>query len=74
MLFLNDYNVEGVNAKSTAYYDLAKRLRARKVPVQGFGIQGHLAIQYGFPGQVPRTSPASRSWACRRRSPRSTYA
>ncbi|MEW2121161.1 endo-1,4-beta-xylanase [Streptomyces sp. NPDC005474] len=52
-LFLNDYNVEGVNAKSTAYYDLAKRLRAKKVPVQGFGIQGHLAIQYGFPGQVP---------------------
>ncbi|WP_369030549.1 endo-1,4-beta-xylanase [Streptomyces adonidis] len=51
-LFLNDYNVEGVNAKSTAYYDLAKRLRAEGVPVQGFGIQGHLAIQYGFPGQV----------------------
>ncbi|WP_254643845.1 endo-1,4-beta-xylanase [Streptomyces sp. BV286] len=52
-LFLNDYNVEGVNAKSTAYYDLAKRLRAEGVPVQGFGIQGHLAIQYGFPGDVP---------------------
>ncbi|MFF7261447.1 endo-1,4-beta-xylanase [Streptomyces sp. NPDC008159] len=51
-LFLNDYNVEGVNAKSTAYYELAKRLRAKGVPVQGFGIQGHLAIQYGFPGQV----------------------
>lgn len=51
-LFLNDYNVEGVNVKSTAYYDLAKRLRAAGVPVQGFGIQGHLAIQYGFPGQV----------------------
>jgi endo-1,4-beta-xylanase len=52
-LFLNDYNVEGVNAKSTAYYELAKRLRAEGVPVQGFGIQGHLAIQYGFPGDVP---------------------
>ncbi|UJV41261.1 endo-1,4-beta-xylanase [Streptomyces sp. AMCC400023] len=51
-LFLNDYNVEGVNAKSTAYYELAKRLRAEGVPVQGFGAQGHLAIQYGFPGQV----------------------
>ncbi|TLS45936.1 endo-1,4-beta-xylanase [Streptomyces montanus] len=51
-LFLNDYNVEGINAKSTAYYDLAKRLRAEGVPVQGFGIQGHLAIQYGFPGDV----------------------
>ncbi|WEH15859.1 endo-1,4-beta-xylanase [Streptomyces sp. VNUA24] len=51
-LFLNDYNVEGVNAKSTAYYELAKRLRAEGVPVQGFGAQGHLAIQYGFPGRV----------------------
>lgn len=52
-LFLNDYNVEGVNAKSTAYYELAKRLRAEGVPVQGFGAQGHLAIQYGFPADVP---------------------
>jgi endo-1,4-beta-xylanase len=52
-LFLNDYNVEGINAKSTAYYELAKRLRAEGVPVQGFGAQGHLAIQYGFPGDVP---------------------
>ncbi|WP_193241704.1 endo-1,4-beta-xylanase [Streptomyces phaeolivaceus] len=51
-LFLNDYNVEGVNPKSTAYYELAKRLRAEGVPVHGFGAQGHLAIQYGFPGQV----------------------
>jgi endo-1,4-beta-xylanase len=51
-LFLNDYNVEGINAKSTAYYELAGRLRAEGVPVQGFGIQGHLGIQYGFPGDV----------------------
>ncbi|WP_406474409.1 endo-1,4-beta-xylanase [Streptomyces sp. NBC_01615] len=51
-LFLNDYNVEGINAKSTAYYELASRLRAEGVPVQGFGIQGHLGIQYGFPGDV----------------------
>jgi endo-1,4-beta-xylanase len=51
-LFLNDYNVEGIKANSTAYYDLARRLRAEGVPVQGFGIQGHLGIQYGFPGDV----------------------
>ncbi|MGW2839108.1 endo-1,4-beta-xylanase [Streptomyces sp. NPDC001493] len=51
-LFMNDYNVEGVNAKSTAYYDLAKKLRAQGIPVQGLGIQGHLDIQYGFPGDV----------------------
>ncbi|MFF6993828.1 endo-1,4-beta-xylanase [Streptomyces sp. NPDC008313] len=51
-LFLNDYNVEGVNAKSTAYYELARKLRAKGVPVQGFGIQGHLSTQYGFPADV----------------------
>ncbi|MFJ3946658.1 MULTISPECIES: endo-1,4-beta-xylanase [Streptomyces] len=48
-LFMNDYNVEGVNAKSTAYYELAKKLRAQGVPVQGMGVQAHLDIQYGFP-------------------------
>lgn len=72
-LFLNDYNVEGVNAKSTAYYELAKRLRAEGVPVQGFGIQGHLAIQYGFPGRWRGTSRGSNGWECRPLSPRWTY-
>jgi glucosylceramidase len=48
-LYVNDYNVEGVNAKSTAYYELVKRLRAEGVPVHGFGAQGHLAVQYGLP-------------------------
>ncbi|SDY99170.1 endo-1,4-beta-xylanase [Micromonospora pattaloongensis] len=51
-LYLNDYNVEGINAKSTAYYNLIKQLRSEGVPVHGFGIQGHLGVQYGFPGQV----------------------
>ncbi|MFV0131854.1 endo-1,4-beta-xylanase [Streptomyces sp. HMX87] len=52
-LYFNDYNVEGVNAKSTAYYNLARELRAEGVPVHGFGIQGHLGTQYGFPGDIP---------------------
>ncbi|MFY1633540.1 endo-1,4-beta-xylanase [Solwaraspora sp. WMMB335] len=47
-LFLNDYNVEGINEKSTAYYELIKDLRRQRVPVHGMGIQGHLGIQYGF--------------------------
>lgn len=51
-LFMNDYNVEGVNAKSTAYYELAKKLRAEGVPVQGMGVQAHLDIQYGFPADL----------------------
>ncbi|WP_406318964.1 endo-1,4-beta-xylanase [Streptosporangium sp. NBC_01639] len=51
-LCINDYNVEGVNAKSTAMYNLVKTLRSQGVPVDCVGFQGHLAIQYGFPGQV----------------------
>lgn len=52
-LYLNDYNIEGVNAKSDAYYDLVKRLRGDGVPVAGIGIQGHLGTQYGPPTNAP---------------------
>jgi len=51
-LFLNDYNVEGINRKSDAYYELVQELLADGVPVHGFAAQGHLAIQYPFPGGV----------------------
>ncbi|KAF3179779.1 hypothetical protein TWF225_007453 [Orbilia oligospora] len=47
-LYINDYNVEGVNAKSTALLNLFKRLKAAGVPVHGLGLQGHL-----ISGQVP---------------------
>jgi endo-1,4-beta-xylanase len=48
-LYLNDYNNEGLSPKSDAYYALVKQLKAEGVPVQGYGVQGHLAVQYGFP-------------------------
>ncbi|GAA3747830.1 endo-1,4-beta-xylanase [Salinactinospora qingdaonensis] len=51
-LFFNDYNVEGVNAKSDAYYELTQELLDEGVPVHGFSTQGHLSIQYGFPGSL----------------------
>ncbi|MEV6617743.1 endo-1,4-beta-xylanase [Streptomyces sp. NPDC051051] len=49
-LYINDYNVEGVNAKSTALYDLVKSLKERGVPIDGVGLQAHLIL-----GQVPST-------------------
>jgi endo-1,4-beta-xylanase len=49
-LYINDYNVEGVNAKSTALYNLVKSLKAAGVPVDGVGLQAHLIL-----GQVPAT-------------------
>ncbi|MFC7404148.1 endo-1,4-beta-xylanase [Georgenia alba] len=47
-LFLNDYNVEGINAKSDAYYALVQDLLADGVPIHGMGHQAHLGLQYGF--------------------------
>ncbi|MFF7340231.1 endo-1,4-beta-xylanase [Streptomyces sp. NPDC008163] len=51
-LFINDYNTEGVNAKSTALYDLVVELRKQHVPIDGVGIQGHLSVQYNAPHDI----------------------
>ncbi|AYN39859.1 endo-1,4-beta-xylanase [Streptomyces dangxiongensis] len=49
-LYINDYNVEGVNAKSTALYNLVRSLKEQGVPIGGVGLQAHLIL-----GQVPST-------------------
>ncbi|MFD5542425.1 endo-1,4-beta-xylanase [Streptomyces sp. NPDC127079] len=49
-LYINDYNVEGVDAKSTALYNLVRSLKAAGVPIDGVGLQAHLIL-----GQVPAT-------------------
>ncbi|MFH8767887.1 endo-1,4-beta-xylanase [Streptomyces sp. NPDC017958] len=49
-LYINDYNVEGVDAKSTALYNLVKSLKQQGVPIDGVGLQAHLIL-----GQVPAT-------------------
>jgi endo-1,4-beta-xylanase len=54
ILFYNDYNTEGVNAKSTAAYKLIKKLRKQGVPIQGFGVQGHLSTDYGLPTDMQK--------------------
>jgi endo-1,4-beta-xylanase len=51
-LFFNDYSVEGINAKSTAYYNLIRDLRAQGVPVHGFGVQAHLSTRWPFPADM----------------------
>ncbi|HEX4817099.1 MAG TPA: endo-1,4-beta-xylanase [Nonomuraea sp.] len=51
-LCINDYNVEGINSKSTAMFNLVRDLRAANVPVDCVGFQGHLAIQFGFPNDI----------------------
>ena len=48
-LYLNDYNIEGENAKSNAMYSLAQSLLAQGVPLNGIGFESHFIL-----GQVPR--------------------
>ena len=52
LLFLNDYNAEGINNKTNAYYALAQELLADGVPLHGFGAQGHLSLMYGFDNSI----------------------
>jgi endo-1,4-beta-xylanase len=42
LLFYNDYDTEGVNAKSDAVYRMVRDFRARGVPIDGVGIQAHI--------------------------------
>ncbi|HEU4328990.1 MAG TPA: endo-1,4-beta-xylanase [Roseiflexaceae bacterium] len=42
-LIYNDYNVETVNAKSNAMYNMVADFKARGVPIDGVGLQMHLA-------------------------------
>jgi len=49
-LFYNDYNIEGVNAKSDSAYNLVRDLLARGVPITGVGFQAHFIA-----GGVPST-------------------
>lgn len=43
-LFINEYGAEGLNEKSTALYGLLKELLDTGVPVDGVGLQMHLAL------------------------------
>lgn len=40
-LFYNDYNVEGINNKSTAMFSMVQGMLARGVPIHGVGLQTH---------------------------------
>ena len=51
---INDYNIEGTGAKSTAMINLVKSLKAQGVPIDGIGLQAHLIL-----GEVPSTLQAN---------------
>ncbi|MFG1866406.1 endo-1,4-beta-xylanase [Microbispora bryophytorum] len=53
-LYINDYNIEGTNAKSNALYSLAQSLVSRGVPLHGIGFESHFIV-----GQVPSSLQAN---------------
>jgi endo-1,4-beta-xylanase len=53
-LYINDYNIEGENAKSNALYSLAQSMLAQGVPLNGIGLESHFIL-----GQVPSSMLAN---------------
>jgi endo-1,4-beta-xylanase len=53
-LYLNDFNIEGENAKSNAMFSLVQSLKAQGVPIDGVGFESHFIL-----GQVPATMQAN---------------
>ncbi|MFI1521851.1 endo-1,4-beta-xylanase [Kitasatospora cineracea] len=53
-LYLNDYNIEGLGAKSDAMYQLVSSLKQQGVPIDGVGFESHFIV-----GQVPSTLKAN---------------
>jgi endo-1,4-beta-xylanase len=47
-LCYNDYSIEGINAKSTAIYNMVKSFKSSGIPIDCVGFQTHLTV-----GQVP---------------------
>src|SRR4030095_4754332 len=41
-LCYNDYNTDGINAKSTGVYNMVRDFKARGVPIDCVGFQSHL--------------------------------
>jgi endo-1,4-beta-xylanase len=43
-LCVNDFNVEGISAKSTAMFNLVVSLKSQRVPIDCVGMQAHLSL------------------------------
>jgi len=51
-LYLNDYNIEGIGAKSDGMYALARSLKQQHVPLDGIGFETHLDLQFNLPPMI----------------------
>ena len=57
-LYYNDYNIEGLNAKSDSVYNMLADFKARGVPVDGVGMQFHM-----IGGALPSLSSMQQNFA-----------
>ncbi len=53
-LYLNDFNIEGENAKSNAMFSLVQSFKQQGVPIDGVGFESHFIL-----GQVPSSMEAN---------------
>ncbi|GFZ42725.1 1,4-beta-D-xylan xylanohydrolase [Saitozyma sp. JCM 24511] len=53
-LYINDYNIEGVNSKSQALATIAKNLLQKGVPLHGIGFESHF-IGGELPGDISQS-------------------
>lgn len=53
-LCYNDYNIDGINSKSNAVYAMVQDFKARGIPIDCVGFQGHLIVN-----QVPSDMQAN---------------
>jgi endo-1,4-beta-xylanase len=53
-LYINDYNIEGVNSKSQALATIAKNLLDKGVPLHGIGFESHF-IGGELPGDISQS-------------------
>ena len=53
-LYLNDFNIEGENAKSNGMFNLVQSLLAQGVPINGVGFESHFIV-----GQLPSSMLAN---------------
>ena len=51
LLFYNDYDAEGLNAKSNGIYAMVKDFKKRGLPIDGVGLQMHVGLD-NVPGDV----------------------
>jgi endo-1,4-beta-xylanase len=56
ILLLNDWDIEFINPRSDAVYNLVARLKQKEVPIHGVGMQMHLPVPWDFPDTATLTA------------------